>query len=151
MPLVPFPAYTPDVVDYERNSSLTITGVVPRADGYGPVPSPTVYSQALGGNLPRRVRGLEAGRHGQHLRRNQHQALPAEQYDAGVGDVSKGAGTYTAVNPAEQWQFAQFGNFVIAVQANTTPQFYDLGTPTAFADLSTATGALGTAPSARYV
>ena len=35
------------MVDYQSQSSLTITGVVPRADGYGPVPSPTVYSAAL--------------------------------------------------------------------------------------------------------
>ena len=151
VPLLPFPAYAPDIVDYQGNSSLTISGVVPRADGYGPVPAPSVYTAAL----PAQCRG----------------AFVAWQSDGTVhvfagtatnlyllnnttlawGDVSKGSGTYTSLAATDQWQFAQFRDYVIAVQDNTTPQFFNLASPTLFADLSTAAGALGTAPSARYV
>src|SRR6516164_3714659 len=50
-------------------------------------------------------------------------------------DVSKGGGSYTGVGNGEQWQFAQFNNFVIAVQINTVPQVFDLTSSSAFADL----------------
>jgi hypothetical protein len=45
----------------------------------------------------------------------------------------------------EQWQIRQFGNFVIAVQANVAPQVYDLTSSTNFADLA------GSPPQARYI
>ncbi len=60
-------------------------------------------------------------------------------------DVSKGNTTYTAIASTDQWQFAQFGDTVIAVQANTVPQAFDLAAGTNFADLG------GSPPTARYV
>src|SRR5260370_33140346 len=47
--------------------------------------------------------------------------------------------------PAENWQFAQFGNNVIAVQANANPQFYDTTAAAAFSDPG------GAPPPARYI
>ena len=133
MPLLPFPVYAPDVVDYQSQSSLTITGVVPRADGYGPVPSPTVYSAALASTC----RGaFVAWKDDGSVRIFAGTATKLYILDNTAltwSDVSKGAGTYTSVVPAEQWQFAQFGTQVIAVQANTVPQVYDLTAGGAFA------------------
>src|SRR5262249_8573657 len=60
-------------------------------------------------------------------------------------DVSKAGGSYSALPGANHWQFAQFGNFVIAVQPNTVPQVFDLTVSTAFADLG------GSPPQARYI
>jgi Concanavalin A-like lectin/glucanases superfamily len=60
-------------------------------------------------------------------------------------DVSKGALAYPALSSFEHWQFAQFGNFVVAVQANTVPQVFDISSGSAFADLG------GSPPQARYV
>src|ERR1700738_4768331 len=60
-------------------------------------------------------------------------------------DVSKGGGSYSSVPTGDQWQFAQFNNFVFAVQINTVPQVFDLTSSTAFADLG------GSPPQARYI
>ena len=60
-------------------------------------------------------------------------------------DVSKAGGSYTAAGNGEQWQFAQFNNFVIAAQINTVLQVFDLTSSSAFADLG------GSPPPARYV
>jgi len=48
--------------------------------------------------------------------------------------VSKAAG-YSPSAP-DGWQFEQFGDNIIAVNANVTPQFYELGVSSAFADLA---------------
>jgi hypothetical protein len=68
-----------------------------------------------------------------------------------INTSSAGSGTHsftaqhTAVPAADQWQFAQFNNFVFAVQINTAPQVFDLTSSTAFADLG------GSPPQARYI
>lgn len=68
-----------------------------------------------------------------------------------INTTDAGSGThsmtyfYTAVPTTDQWQFEQFGTSVIAVQANTAPQEYTLGTDSAFGDLS------GSPPTARYI
>jgi hypothetical protein len=54
-------------------------------------------------------------------------------------------GDYTSIPAGDQWQFAQFNNFVFAVQINTAPQVFDLTSSTAFADLA------GSPPQARYI
>ncbi len=51
-------------------------------------------------------------------------------------DVSKGSSTYTPPATSANWQFAQFNNFVIAVQQNTPPQVFDLRSSSNFSDLS---------------
>ncbi len=63
----------------------------------------------------------------------------------GWDDVSKALGTYTAVPTNDQWQFAQFNNFVFAVQVGVAPQVFDLTSSTEFADLT------GSPPQARYI
>lgn len=57
--------------------------------------------------------------------------------------VSK-AGGYTA-SATDGWQFEQFGDFIIAVNANVAPQVFELGSSSAFADLG------GSPPTARAV
>lgn len=70
---------------------------------------------------------------------------------AAINTSSAGSGThsytgaYTALSASSQWRFRQFNSFVIAVQANTVPQVYDLTSSTAFADLA------GSPPQAAYV
>jgi hypothetical protein len=60
-------------------------------------------------------------------------------------DVSKGGASYPALSSTDNWQFCQFVNHVIAVQANTVPQVFTLEQSTAFSDLG------GTPPQARYI
>jgi hypothetical protein len=59
-------------------------------------------------------------------------------------DVSKSGG-YSALPNSDQWQFAQFGSYVFAVQANAPPQVFTLDSSSVFADLS------GSPPQARYI
>jgi hypothetical protein len=68
-----------------------------------------------------------------------------------INTSSAGSGThsctsiYSGLSGAALWRFAQFNNFVIAVQANVPPQVYDLSSSNAFADLG------GSPPQAAYV
>jgi Concanavalin A-like lectin/glucanases superfamily len=52
---------------------------------------------------------------------------------------------YAPLPTSYHWQFAQFGNLVIAVQPNVTPQVFDLSVSNAFAALG------GSPPQAAYV
>jgi hypothetical protein len=54
-------------------------------------------------------------------------------------------GVYSALSNNAHWQFRQFNNFVIAVQANVAPQVYDITSSSAFADLG------GSPPQAAYI
>jgi hypothetical protein len=47
MPTLPFGEWRPDVADYQQEHSKTLTNVVPRGDGYGPVRALTAFSDAL--------------------------------------------------------------------------------------------------------
>src|SRR3954470_21192277 len=47
MPLMPWGAWTPDVTDYESQSSNNILNVIPQGDGYGPFSDFAALSQAL--------------------------------------------------------------------------------------------------------
>src|SRR5204863_6781718 len=60
-------------------------------------------------------------------------------------DVSKSGGSYSALSGNAQWQFAQFNNFVFAVQTNAPVQVFDLTTSSAFTDLA------GSPPQAAYI
>ena len=70
---------------------------------------------------------------------------------AAINTSSAGSGThsmtyfYSALSSSAHWQFAQFGNFVIAVHANVPPQVYDLSSAVAFSDLA------GSPPQAAYI
>ena len=56
-----------------------------------------------------------------------------------------GAGLYSSLSSTDQWQFAQFNRYIIAVQKNEVPQVFDLISGTAFTDLG------GSPPQASYV
>ncbi len=68
-----------------------------------------------------------------------------------INTTSAGTGThhvtwlYSSLSADMQWQFTQFGNYVVAVQENVAPQVYDLSSATAFADLG------GSPPQAAYI
>lgn len=153
MPLVPFPDWKPDASDYEANSSQTISGVIPTATGYAPLLAGVTQSQSLAAAC----RGAFQA-YGSDGSLTTFAATSTKLYKlANSGsppawtDVSKGSSTYTTIGSGDNWHFAQYGNFVIAVQANTTPQWFDLRSSTNFADFSSAAGYVGSVPNAKYV
>lgn len=70
---------------------------------------------------------------------------------AAINTSSAGSGThsvtanYSTLTSSANWQFAQFGSFVLVTQANVVLQLYDLSSSTAFADC------LGSPPQAAYI
>ena len=145
MPLIPFPEYRPDVSDYQAGNTRSVLNVVPRGDGYGPFPDFAPYSAAL----PAACRGFfRAVRTDGSIAVFAGTATRLYLMNNSNGvwtDVSKGGLAYTTLSASDNWQFAQFGNFVIAVQANTVPQVYDLTASSQFANLA------GAPPEARYI
>lgn len=128
--LIEFPEYAPDVTPLGQADSQTIFNVVPRKDGYGPVPSIQLLTQAL----PGPCRGYFFGRKTDgsiaifagtatdlYLLNNTTFAWVL----ASKGNVTNG---YSALVPTDNWQFVQFNDLVIACQGNTAPQKIVLST-----------------------
>lgn len=145
MPLLAYSEYRPDVSSYESLYSDYINNVLPRGDGYGPFKDFSAYSSALAAQCRGFFRALNTDGSLTIFAGTSTKLYKMNNTTGAWTDVSKGSSTYTALSSTDNWQFAQFGNFVIAVQANTAPQVFDLTSSTNFADLS------GSPPSARYI
>jgi hypothetical protein len=149
MTVLAFGAYEPDKQNYQGGTTKLAQNVVPKADGYGPWKAFAVYSQALAGVC----RGIFYARKAQDGTVVVFAATATRLYQLNPinlswVDFSKGGAAYTSVPTTDHWQFCQFGNLVIAVQANSVPQVIDIASAaTAFSDL--APGAV--VPQARYV
>lgn len=141
--MLPFGEWRPDVSDHQAEHSQNITGVVPSGDGYSPFPS----MQELTDALPAACRGYI-------VVRNDDASLSIfagtdvglyllDNSDFSWTDVSKSGG-YTLAT-GDQWQFAKFNSYVVAVFQGEAPQYYLIGTSTDFDDLA------GSPPHARYV
>jgi hypothetical protein len=143
--MMPFGEWRPDVSDYQTQYANTALNVIPRGDGYGPVNSLTSLTEAL----PAPCRGYFYARKSdgsvQIYAGTATKLYLLDNTDFTWDDVSKSGGTYTSLSAGAQWQFTQFNNFVIAVQANAPVQVFEMGTSSAFADLA------GSPPQAAYV
>ncbi len=145
MPVLPFGAYRPDVSDYSGQHTRTLLNVLPRGDGYGPVANASAYTSAMaaacrGFFYARKIDGSVAVFAG-----TSNKLYLLNNTTNAFADVSKGSSTYSALSSSAQWQFAQFNNFVFAVQQNCVPQVYDLTSSTLFDDLA------GSPPQASYI
>lgn len=147
MPLLPTGEYRPDVSDYEASTTRNISNVLPRGDGYGPFNDFAALSSSLpsseecrGGFVALRQDGSVA-----IFAATKSRLYLMDNSTFEWADISRDGDPYPGVPTTDQWGIKQFGNLVIAVQANTVPQVYDLTTSTEFADLG------GSPPQARYV
>lgn len=145
MALLPFGEYRPDVSDLDGVHTRSILDVLPRGDGYGPIQD----IAALTGALPAACRGYFYARDDDgtiHVFAGTATKLYKLNNTLFTWeDVSAGAGTYTTLNTDANWQFAQFGLRVMAVQANDDVQSFVLGSSSEFADLA------GSPPDAAYI
>ncbi len=117
--------------------------VVSKAVGYGPLPTAATFSAAASENLTTLVAGKTP------LNSTKLFAAGSTKiYEvSGVGaltDVSKSGG-YTPNGNNDRFRFTQFGNVIIGTNYRDPMQAYELGTSTAFADLSSS------APVCKYV
>lgn len=145
MPVLPFGEWRPDVSDYMGQHSQTILNVVPRGDGYGPFRSLNPFAGALAGPCRGFFKAIRTDGSVAVFAATQNRLYRLNNTTLAWSDVSKGGAAYTSIPAADQWQFVQFNNFVIAVQVNAPPQVYDLTSSSTFNDLG------GSPPQARYV
>jgi len=131
--------WTPDQPGIS-GSLTTATNVVPQQVGYGPFPEAAVYSSAASQPLLSSFAGV----YGNTLVLFAGGATKLFKFNdltTALTDVSK-AGSYTST---DGWEFAQFGNIVIAANNEDKLQAWNLTSSTAFADLSV------NAPIAKFV
>lgn len=139
-PTLKFPPWTPDV-----GALIEISGVYPRADGYGPFKSLVAFTLAL----PDNCRGFFFARKNDGsiavFAGTITDLYQLNNIDFSWVRVSKGGVSYSPLVSSDNWQFAQFADLVIAVQVNTVPQKFVLASGTAFVDLG------GSPPTAGFV
>lgn len=145
MPLQPFGEYRPDVSDYNAAYTASINNVLPRGDGYGPFPSFSAFSSAAAATARGFFKAIKSDGTIAVFMGTSTKLYQLNNSTFAFSDVSKALGTYSALSSSANWQFAQFGNFVIAVQANVVPQVFNLASSTEFADLG------GSPPQAAYI
>ena len=145
MPIIPFAEYKPDISDYEGTTTQTVLNVLPRGDGYGPFAAFSAYSSALTGTCRGFFRAIKSDGSAVIFAATATKLYKFNATTLAWDDVSKALGSYSSVSSTDQWQFEQFNNYVIAVQANVVPQYFDISSSTEFADLG------GSPPQARYV
>lgn len=138
---IPFPAFAPDLTDLGSESSIDITGCVPRGDGYGPFKDLESFTQAL----PAGCRGYYFARRGDGsiavFAGTVTELLLLNNTTFAWGVVSKA--TYSPLVSTDNWQFRQYNDLVIAVQVNTPPQKYILASGGLFVDLGGSPPAAG--------
>jgi len=142
---ITFPEYAPDLSAIGTGISSLVSGVVPRADGYGPFQDFVSFTQALPANcrgffFARRSDGSIAVFAGTATR-----LYLLDNTTFQWTDVSKGGAAYGGLLSTDNWRFAQFNDFVIAVQVNTAPQKYVLSSGGTFVDLG------GSPPQASHI
>lgn len=145
MPPLMLGGWRPDVADYQQEHSKTITNVVARGDGYGPVKALQGITDALpatcrGAFLATNTDGTIAVFAGTST-----DLYKLDNSDFTWDEVTRSSGGDYTLASTDQWQFAQFGTAIIAVNQNDAPQLFTLGSSSVFAALG------GSPPQAAYV
>lgn len=144
-PPILIPEWMPDLSDIGTGTSRTITNVIPRGDGYGPFRDFAALTMAL----PAACRGYYFARNTDGsitvFAGTSTKLYKLNNTTFAWDDVSKGAGSYSPLISTDMWMFEQYNSVVLAVQINTVPQAFTLGSSTAFADLG------GSPPQASHV
>lgn len=143
MAKIPFAEWLPDNPDLSGAATEALN-VYPRtATSYGSLGTVVEYSNALSGRClgAASIRVTDSGViHNFAGTADKLYKISGDTY----GDVSKSGGY--SLSDGERWQFAQYGDRVIAAAMGEPLQVWDLATsPTAFADLA------ATAPQARHI
>ena len=129
---IPFAEWTPDLSD-RVNPTAEAKGVFSVAGQYAPFPDVQSYGEDA--NADNVVQGADTFYDNDtepHIFFGDSTKLYHLEARVAV-DVSKGGG-YT-IGSSDTWQFAQFGDHVVAVSRNTAPQKYTMEVSTDFADL----------------
>ena len=132
---LPFADWRPDVSDLNGRTSQRMQNVVPTDSGY----APWLDLQPFTNSLPAPCRGYFVARHSSGVfifAGTIDELYLLDNSTLSWNKVSKGGGPYTPLASDAMWQFAQFNDLVLATQRNEDLQSFDMGTPSAFADVA---------------
>lgn len=131
--------WLPDQPIYKGGAGEALN-VVPRARSYGPLPSFVSYSDSLSA----RCQGAAAFR-GESIGRFAGDATKLYRISGTSWSDASALGVTYATPPDGQWNFAQFGNLVVAVNGVDSPQKINGENDTRFSALA------GSPPVAKYI
>jgi hypothetical protein len=139
--MIKFGEYLPDLPAHENPGATVANNVVPHGDSYKQFSGLSVFSGALSA----RCQGAVSGRdNGGNVYLFAGDVSKLYKIDTTTwGDVSV-VGGYTCA-PDSNWNFAQWGEQILATQIADPIQTFTIGTSSAFADLA------ASAPKARYI
>lgn len=134
--LLPFGEYRPDLSDLDAAITRAINNVYPRGDGYGPINSVSPLTAALAATCRGYFYAANTDGSVTIFAGTATRLYMLSNTTLTWTDVSKSGSAYTTLNSNANWQFAQFGTIVIAVQNNANVQSYNLASSSAFDDLA---------------
>lgn len=142
---IPFAAWRPDIWSTGSPFAGVASGVLPRANSYGPWPSLASTSLAVadvvrGAIVARLTNGNTVVYCGTATKLYRFAGIATSW-----ADMTRASGGDYAVPADGFWSFAQFGKYLIAVNGVDAPQVIDVDAGSAFAALG------GSPPIARYV
>ena len=133
--MIPFPEYRPDLHPFDASYTPHLKNVLPRLNGYNPVPDLAAYSSALPGAPKGFFNARQNNLSYQSFAGTQTRLYDLNGTTLAWTDRSKGGLAYTG--SVYGWWMTQFGSNVIAVNENDSPQAFNVDTPdTAFSDLA---------------
>lgn len=135
MVMVPIAEYRPDVASVNRDATANLLNVLCADGSYMPFPKMEAYTDALPAKPLAAFMARELNGDIHIFAGSAEKLWLLDNTDQSWDDVSQAATTYAATDEAI-WSFAQFGPYVVAVNANDDPQVFDLTSGTAFADLA---------------
>lgn len=136
MKRIPYGPYTPDLPPVVAQQNLTkALGVVPINGGYGPLGSLSAVTGATALNDYCRgaIGGIDFGGNPYNFAGDQNDLY--QVLEAGTDEISRTTGGYDT-SLEGRWEFAAFGEKIIAVNFGDESQFFDIRSSTKFADIS---------------
>lgn len=129
---VPFGEWLPDLPPHRNNGALEARNVLPMLRSYGPMRTLVPFSDALATRVFSAFWAQDSSNN-VNVFAGVAAALHRYQSDGTWEDVTRtSGGAYSAAD----WEWAKFGDFIIAVNLNDVPQVYEMGTSTDFAALA---------------
>lgn len=137
--------YAPDLPDLTGQGSANIRNVYPRTSiSYGPMPGLNVYSNALASRCQGAAAFIDSGHNVYIFAGNASDLFEITSGSTTWSNISKTTGAYSCGSDS-MWHYTFFNGDVIATDFVDNPQYFTLGSSSAFEDLP------GSPPKGRYI
>src|SRR5688572_6994731 len=132
MTIIPFAEWRPDVAHLNSRFAANVMNILMGADGPIPFPKLAPFSEALGEAPTGGFTARDSTGSVKIFIGTKTKLWLLDNTDMTWDDVSRTGDAYDSTT-SERWRFAQFGDYVVAVNINDEPQVFQLGTSTEFA------------------